>query len=326
MKGKLPKIGTHHAKTGMIRKASGGLDDLSVFVCVARQQSFVAASRRLTIPTSSVSRAVARLEEELGVQLLRRTSRSVVLTDEGRQLLERAAAHLEGLEEALASTSDRRPRPSGVVRVTAPAYTGSTRIARSLAGFALAYPAITVELDATNVIRDLLQDGFDFGVRVGPSASPDFVARRLWQGQYGLFAARAFVNRALSGKPQVSRETLEREPCVALRPSACWRFRSPGGELLEVWPHVGFTVNDPRGTAEVAREGVGIALLPLDTVANDAQGLVRLRTDFGEPDPVDLFLVYPTRRLLPQRVRLAIDWLTKEGKVAERKGAIVRRG
>src|SRR3954466_10376927 len=102
MKGKLPKKGTRHAKNGTIHAAPGGLDDLSVFVCVAQQQSFVAASRRLAIPTSSVSRAVARLEAELGVQLLRRSSRQVTLSDEGRQLLDQVEPHLQGLEEALA--------------------------------------------------------------------------------------------------------------------------------------------------------------------------------------------------------------------------------
>jgi LysR family transcriptional regulator AphB len=318
MKGKLTKTGTVHAKNGMIHRATGGLDDLSVFVCVAQQQSFVAASRRLAIPTSSVSRAVARLEDELGVQLLRRTSRSVAATDEGRQLLERTALHLEGLEEALALTADRRPRPTGVVRVTAPAFTGSTRIARSLAAFTLAHPEITVELDATNVIRDLLQESFDFGIRIGSHANPDFVGKRLWQGAYGLFAAPSFVKKALSGKQQIGRAILEREPCVASRRSACWRFRSPSGDLLEVFPQVAFTVNDPRGAAEVARQGVGIALLPLDTVGDAAQGLVRLRTDFGDPEPVDLYVVFPTRRLLPLRVRVAIDWLVREGKVADR--------
>jgi len=301
-----------HATRGTTARPQGALDDLSVFVSVARQQSFAAASRRLRIPTSSVSRAVARLEEELGVQLLRRSSRNVALSDEGRQLLDDAAPHLEGLEKALTLTADHRPRPSGVVRVTAPAYTGSTRLARSLARFALRHPEITIELDATNVIRDLLQDGFDFGVRVGSFTSPDFVTRRLWQGQYGLFAARPFVKRALSGKPLVSRETLERQPCVTLRPSACWRFRGATGQLVEVFPRVGFTVSDPRGTADVARQGVGIALLPLDLVAEHSQGLVRLRSDFGEPEPVDLQVVYPTRRLLPQRVRMTIDWLVDD--------------
>lgn len=308
------KNGIGHATGGTNARGAGALDDLAVFVSVARHASFAAASRRLHIPTSSVSRAVARLEEELGIQLLRRTSRDVALSDEGRQLLEDASPHLEGLEKALTVTADRRRRPSGVVRVTAPAYTGSTRIARALAAFALEHPEISVELDATNVVRDLLHDGFDFAVRVGSLTSADFVTRRLWQGQYGLFAARAFVKKALAGQRVVTRETLERGPCVVLRPAARWYFRGPEGNSIEIIPQASFSVSDPRGTADVARRGIGIALLPLDLLAGDARGLVRLRSDFGEPELVDLHVVYPTRRLLPQRVRLAIEWLVNEGK------------
>ena len=265
----------------------------------------------MALATSSVSRAVARLEEQLGVQLLRRTSRKVVLTDEGRQLLLRAAPHLEGLEEALGSASDRRSEPSGVVRVTAPAYTGSTRVSRSLAAFALAHPKITVELDASNVVHDLLQDGFDFAVRPGSNLDPDFVARPLWQGLFGLYASRDFVKSTLRGRRLVSLETLEREPCVVLRSSSVWRFRAPTGPALAVAPHARFAVNDPRAAVEVARQGLGMVLAPVEAVSSDPRGLVALRADFGEPEPVDLYLVYPTRRLLPLRVRLAIDWLSE---------------
>jgi DNA-binding transcriptional LysR family regulator len=295
----------------MIRRSAPALDDLAVFVSVAQHASFVEASRRLAIPTSSVSRAVARLEEQLGVQLLRRTSRRVGVTDEGRQLLLRVAVHLEGLEEALATAADQHPEPSGVVRVTAPAYTGSTRIAGALAAFALAYPKITIELDATNAIRDLVQDGFDFGIRIGPYLHPDFVARKLWEGRFGLFASKKFIKRVLRGKPRVDRETLERESCIVLRTPMKWRFRAKGGDAIEVSPNARFVLNDPRGAVDVARRGVGIVLAPVDAVDAADRELVRLRADFGEPEPMALYVVYPTRRLLPQRVRLAIEWLAK---------------
>jgi DNA-binding transcriptional LysR family regulator len=303
-----------HPAVGTIRRQPGALDDLAVFVCVAQHESFVEASRRLTLPTSSVSRAVARLEEDLGTQLLRRTSRRVGLTDEGRQLLLHAAVHLEGLQEALATAVDRHPEPSGVVRVTAPAYTGATRVAHALAAFAAAHPKITIELDATNAIRDLVQDGFDFGIRVGPYLHPDFVARKLWEGRFGVFASKAFTKRVLhlAGERRVDRATLERQPCIVLRSPATWRFRaSNGGGVIEVTPNARFAINDPRGAVEVARRGVGIVLAPKDTVAADDPDLVELRPDFGEPEPVALHVVYPTRRLLPQRVRLAIEWLAK---------------
>lgn len=305
------KTGTRRAGNGTIGKIPGGLDDLAVFVCVAKLASFAQASRRLAIPTSSVSRAVARLEEALGVPLLRRTSRAVTLTDEGRRLLERAAGPVEGLQEALAHLADGHPEPSGVVRVTAPAFTGATRVARSLAAFALAHPRITVELDATNALRDLVDDGFDFGIRVGPYADADFVVRHLLAGRSGLFASRGFVERELAGSRRVTRAALDRVPCVVLRTPIVWRFVDEAGKTTELAPRARFVVNDPRSAVDVARQGVGLTLAPLDAVPSRDGDLVQLTTDLGEPVPIDLFLVYPTRRLLPQRVRLAIDWLTR---------------
>ena len=136
----MTKPGMRRPAHGTIPGPSGALDDLAVFVSVAENASFAEASRRLRVPTSSVSRAVARLEESLGVSLLRRSSRAVTLTDEGRDLLASAATHLEGLEEALRAAADRKTEPSGVVRVTAPAFTGSTRVATALGAFALAHP------------------------------------------------------------------------------------------------------------------------------------------------------------------------------------------
>ena len=311
MRGQLTKVGTHRPGIGAIEANAGGLDDLAVFVVVAEHASFIEASRRLAIPTSSVSRAVARLEEQLGVPLLRRTSRKVVVTDDGRQLRLGAAAHLEGLQEALAATADRRSEPSGIVRVTAPTYTGSTRVSRALAAFALVHPKVTVELDASNAFHDLVRDGFDFAVRVGEGLSPDLVGRRLWQAPFGLFATPEVVRSALRGHPVVTREGLERGPCVVLRATAVWRFRDAKGALVEVSPRARFAVNDPRAAWEAASQGLGIVLAPLDMPADPLRALVPLKADFGEPEPVDLYIVYPTRRLLPRRVRMAIDWLVE---------------
>jgi DNA-binding transcriptional LysR family regulator len=262
-----------------------------------------------------VSRAVARLEEQLDVQLLRRTSRRVTLTDEGRQLHHQASAHIEGLEEALATVVDQHPEPSGVVRVTAPAYTGATRITDALAAFAVAHPKITIELDATNAFRDLLQDGFDFGIRVGPFQNPDFVTKRIWRGTFGLFAAPKLAKQLLAGRKRLTRADVETAPCVVLRPSATWRFTDSRGEVVSITPNSRFSVNDPRAALNAAKLGVGIALAPVDAAARDTKELIQLSADFGEPEAVDLYVVYPTRRLLPQRVRMAIDWLAAAGEL-----------
>lgn len=298
----------HHATDGM------SLDDLAIFLAVARHASFALASRATAIPPSSVSRAVARLEAALGLTLLRRTSRRVALTDDGRRLLAEAGPHLDGASEAIAAMGDRAEEPSGVVRVTAPAFTGATRVAAALADFARAHPRIRVELDASNVLRDLVEDGYDFGIRIGtgpsgrPAVDADFVARRLWTGHFALVASRAFVRAELGGKPVVTRARLASGPCIATPSRGSWRFRTVRGRVHEVDPGVRFAVNDPRGAVEVARRGLGIALVPLDA-ATAVPELQLLATPLGELEPAALFLVYPSRRWLPRHVRLAIDWL-----------------
>ncbi|HEY0250181.1 MAG TPA: LysR family transcriptional regulator [Kofleriaceae bacterium] len=276
------------------------LDDLAVFIAVARETSFTRAAKKLDLPSSSVSRAVARLEDDLGISLLRRTSRTVALTHEGRLLLERASGHLEGLAEALDAVTDRETEPAGVVRVTAPAFTGATRVAHALADFAAKHPKVVVELDATNAIRDLVADGYDFGVRVGSNVDADFIVRPLWTSRFSLYATTA-VRRSL-GK-RITREILETTPAVVLRQPITWRFAHG-----EVTPNARFVVNDPRAAIDVARRGLGLVLAPIDAAGS---GLVPITSELGEPRAQDLFVVYPTRRLLPLRVRMAIDWLTK---------------
>ncbi|MFT3697855.1 MAG: LysR family transcriptional regulator [Kofleriaceae bacterium] len=277
------------------------LDDLAVFVAVAREASFARASRRLAMGTSSVSRAVARLEESLGMSLLRRTSRTVALTDEGRTLLDRTGAHLDGLVEALDTATDHEAEPSGIVRVTAPAFTGSTRVARALAEFGLAYPRITIELDATNAIRDLVADNYDFGIRVGGKVDADFISRKLWTSAYTLCATPQFKAKYL--RKRVTRDVLATVPAVVLRTPMVWRFTRG-----DVTPNAHFVINDPRAAVDVARRGLGLVLAPAEAVGD---GLVPIATELGEPRSQDLYVVYPTRRLLPTRVRLAIEWLAK---------------
>jgi len=288
------------------------LEDLAVFVVVAEHASFIEASRRTKIPTSSVSRAVGRLEEDLGVRLLQRTSRRVVPTEEGRQLLLRAAPLVAELEDALRLVSDRRAEPTGLVRITAPAFTGGTRVAAALAAFARAHPRVTVELDASNVLRDLIEDRFDLALRVAPLADADVVSRRLWDVPSGLFASRDLVARVLRGRRRLSREQLERAPAIVTRAPATWRFRADDGRIEAVTPRARFTVNDPRAAVEVARHGIGLVVVPV-AAASVARELVRLRTDLGEPEPAQIHALYPSRRLLPVRVRLVLEWLAAPG-------------
>jgi DNA-binding transcriptional LysR family regulator len=140
--------------------------DVQLFVAVARQASFVKASRRTGVPTSTLSRAVARLEKSLGVRLLHRTSRRVSPTHEGERLLARASPLMDELREVLGDVTDREEEPAGRLRVTAPVVTGSERIGRALIAYAAAHPCISMDLCLTNSVLNLVEEGFDLAFRV----------------------------------------------------------------------------------------------------------------------------------------------------------------
>jgi DNA-binding transcriptional LysR family regulator len=296
----------------MMALEPGSLDDVTVFVEVARHASFIEAARRLRRPPSSVSRAVARLERSVGVRLLQRTSRKVALTEEGNQLFLRAAGLVEELGYALGEVSDRRTEPSGTIRVTAPAYTGATRAASALAAFARAHPRVNIELDASNAIRDLLADGYDLALRVGPLADGDHMAQRLWEAPFGLYASPDLLARTRRDRQPLTRAALERAPAVVTRRTGTWRFRLPNGTTTEVTPNPRFSVNDPRAALEVARHGIGFVVAPADAIPPHDRTLLSVPTTLGSPLPAVIHAVYPTHRLQPHRVRLLLAWLKGE--------------
>jgi DNA-binding transcriptional LysR family regulator len=292
-----------HPMSGMIPA-----DDLQIFVAVARRSSFVEAARRLGVPTSTVSRRVAQLEEQLGVRLLQRTSRRVGLTQEGERLLERAAPLFEALAAAV-DASDRAEEPAGRLRVTAPVLTGAQTIAPALFSFAARHPKITLELILTNSVLPLVEEGIDLAIRTGPIRDVELVARRLWSSTFTLAASRRFVRERLRGRARVERDALAGLPAVFSRPGGSWRLVGEDGTVDEVRPVERVTVNDPRMAIAAAIAGLGVVSAPTDALAQHGRSLVPLTVVGRTVEPRELYAVYPSRRLLPARVRLAIEWI-----------------
>jgi LysR family transcriptional regulator AphB len=289
------------------------LEDLRLFAAVARHLSFVEAARKLGVPTSTLSRRVAHLEEALGARLLQRNSRKVNLTDEGERLLERAGPLLEELASVLDRTVDREEEPAGRLRVTAPVLTGSQRIAPALFAFAAKHPRITVELTLTNAVVPLVEEGYDLAFRMGPILDAELVARRIASVPFAVAASPRFVREVLQGRTRVDRDTLASVPAVVSRPGGTWQLRRKDGTLDELRPNERHTVNDPRVAIAAAVEGLGVVCAPLDAFTPQGDKLVRLTVVGRTVEPRELFAVYPSRRLLPRRVRLALDWVREHG-------------
>lgn len=301
-------IGMHHPDYATV-----DLGDVRLFVAVARLASYVAASRKTGVPTSTVSRAVVRLEEALGTRLLHRTSRKVVPTQEGAWLLERAAPLLEELSTTLEDVKARDDEPSGRLRVTAPVATGSERVARALIEYAARHPRLSLDLQLSNRVLNLREEGLDLAFRAGPVTDGDLVAKKLWSVAFGLAASPSFVKKVLRGRRTLSAAKLAELPAVVTQAGSRWVFRGPGAKLTPLKPNEHFIVNDPRVAVAAAKSGLGVLRAARELLRREGDALVLLECELGELQSREMYAVYPSRRLLPQRVKGAIDWVTKHG-------------
>lgn len=302
----MDRMETHRAKNGMPE-----LTDLPVFLAVARAQSFAAAARQTRVPLSTVSRAVARLEERLGVRLLTRTTRRVTLTHEGALLLERTGGLADELAERLRDASSTDDEPAGHLRLTAPVVIGAGPVARVVQRMLSAFPRLTIELHLGNELVDLVKDRFDLAIRNSPEVTPGLIARRLWESPFVLAASPDFVRRQLRGKRVLDEATLRAVPAVTTRPATVWRFRR-GQAVTEVRPQPRLVVSDPRVAAESAADGLGVVLAPRLAIAACPRPLTHLSTTLGEPEKRTIYAVFPSRQFLPTRTRVAIEWLQRE--------------
>jgi DNA-binding transcriptional LysR family regulator len=289
------------------------IDDVRLFVAVARERSFASASRRAHVPTSTLSRRIAALEDALGMRLLHRTSRSVGLTGDGERLLARAGGPLDELVAALDHTVDREAEPAGRLKVTAPVVTGATRIAPILFAFAAAHPRVTVELDLSNALASLIEDGYDLAIRVGPIRDRELIARRLWTVSQQFLASPDFVRERLGGRTRLTRDQLEAQPAIVTR-AAGWRLVRRDGSIDEVHGKHRIMVNDPRVAITAATAGLGVVCTSLDVAgapgpAGTPSGLVEVTIVGRRAEVRELFVVYPSRVHQPARVRAALAWL-----------------
>ncbi|CAB3763408.1 LysR family transcriptional regulator [Burkholderia puraquae] len=249
---------------------------LALFVDVVDQQSFSAAARRLGIAASSVTRRIDRLETQLGIRLLHRTTHALRPTEAGQLLYGRATrmlAELRGLQEDLHSQHDE---PSGLLRVDCPAPFGRRHLMAALAVFMQRHPALQVDLVLTDSMVDLqgarLGSDVDLAVRIGPLEDTRFVATVLAQQRRVLCASAAYLARR--GEPE-SPDALAGHDCLAWHgapPPGAWRF----GERRHVPAQPRFRSNHSEALLEAAIDGLGLAHLPT-WLAGDALRDGRLR-------------------------------------------------
>lgn len=283
---------------------------LAVLVEAASAGSLAGAARRLGIGPMAAGRSLAGLERELGVRLMQRTTRSLSLTAEGQAFLPHAQALLD--EEAAAIASVRRDAEgaTGLLRVTTSSAFGRKVVAPFAAAFMADNPRVRIDLLMTDRVVDIVGEGVDVAIRIAHLRDSELVARRLADSPRGFYAAPDYVAR--KGAPAASRD-LERHECLAFSGQTHWPLIASDG-AASVRVDGRFTCNSVEGLHQACLDGLGIALLSEWVVREDlaAGRLVPLDLRDATADPLAIWAVYPTRRMLPSKVSLFVDALHRK--------------
>jgi DNA-binding transcriptional LysR family regulator len=291
---------------------------ITVFVTVAEACSFRAASERLGVTRSAVSQAIRRLEERMGVALVQRMTRSVHLTEAGERFYQAVRPALDDVSTAMEAVGEMRERPSGMIRLTVSSIAERFLSGPLLAGFLSAYPDIRLDITVTDEEFDIVAEGLDAGVRLGEVIEQDMIAIPVSDEQrHMVMASPEYL--AKHAAPAHPRE-LPKHDCIGWRPNPQvapyrWEFTESGRDFaVDVDPRV--TTNDMRVMIRLACAGAGLTFGMEETFRSYIAHaeLVPLLEEFCPPFP-GFYLYYPTRRNVPLKLRILIDYLRQRRRV-----------
>lgn len=293
------------------------LTTLRLFVATAERGSFAAAAREFALDPSIVSRAVASLEKALATRLFQRTTRRMVLTEAGERYLSEVRAALDRLDAATDEVRSSTGQPTGKVRLTTSVAFGTKWLIPRLSMFRQAYPGISLDLVLSDANLDLIEERIDVAIRLAPSYRADVVGTRLIDTRYRVVASPAYF--AKKGRPSVPAE-LSGHDCLRFALPAFrdrWLFRKVGTERVEAVT-VGGTIvlSNALALREAALAGLGPALLA-DWLIGDDLASGAMQDLFPEHDAAatefetGAWVLYPSRRQMPRRVRTTLDFLKK---------------
>lgn len=289
-------------------------NDLLLFARVVEEGSFSKAAEKLGVPKSTLSRRISALEAQLGERLILRTTRKLTVTDLGQSVLLHAQHVQEEVDATLALTQHRQAEPTGKLKVSMPADFATHEMSELLSDFMSKYPSVNIELDLSPRRVDLIGENFDVAIRVGDL--PDdasLAARGLVRFSIGMYAAPSYLKS--HGTP-AEPEALMEHDCLRLTARngelTIWRMEKDGA-FWEGIPPGRASANSPELLTRLAVRGKGIIMLS-DHFADHhvrSGALVPILEDWKLPD-VNVWAVFPGRRLMPARTRVFLDALQAE--------------
>lgn len=290
-------------------------NDLLWFLALAEDRSFTKAAAKLGITQSTLSHTIKRLESRLGLRLFTRTTRSVSLTEAGERLFNALLPCITAIRGELDALSDLRDKPVGTVRITLSDHALETVVWPKLQPILKDYPDVRVELSRDNGLRNIVDDGFDAGVRLGESIEKDMIAVRIGPDWRMLVVASPayLADKPLPQHPQ----DLVGHNCINMRQATggglyAWEFEKDGQELrVRVAGQLTFNTSYPMVDAAV--KGLGVAYIPDDLVAAELEAgtLVTLLEDWTPPFP-GYYLYYPSRHQNASAFRVVVDALRQK--------------
>jgi DNA-binding transcriptional LysR family regulator len=286
------------------------LNDINVFVRIAERGNLTKAAEALDLPVSAVSLRLARLEKQLGVRLIERTTRAMRLTDAGEKYLRHVSTAFREIEAGQAVLGAISTGVAGRIRMTAPPLMSATLLPNLIADFLVKYPQVDIDLDATGRFVDLIEDGIDLALRVAEPPDARLVAKRIGATAGRFYAAPGlFSQRAAPILPS----QLANWPMLVIASDAAivnWQLSSPSAkEQLSFRPRL--AANDHQVILAAAQAGVGIANLPMfmgDSQVASGQ-LIAVLPDWSARN-VPLYMIYPSHKSVSFALRALIDHLT----------------
>lgn len=290
------------------------LDTLEIFAEVMRGGSFAEVARRRDQDPSSISRVIAGLEAEIGVRLFQRTTRRLSPTEAGRVYFRRIEPLLGEIDRASAEARDLATSPSGTLRVTASVAFGYAVLTPLLPALRSRYPDLKLDLILNDAAIDLVAEGIDLAIRLGPRPDVDLIGTRLMPVRHRVCASPGFLEAR--GRPAAPTD-LQSLDCLRFPLSGFrthWRFREPAGPTMEVPVDGSLVISNALALRQSCLDGLGPALLA-DWLVGDDLAAGRLVDLFPDHDvtatdfDTAAWLLYPSRAYVPLKVRAFIDFL-----------------
>ncbi|NTG51567.1 LysR family transcriptional regulator [Agrobacterium rhizogenes] len=284
------------------------LNDMALFVEVARAKSFRKAAKAAGIPNSTLSRRISELEKAIGLRLLHRTTRKIELTEAGQLYYARSRRIVDEARLAHEQLGAMLEQPSGILRVSLPVDFATLYLTPIIVDFAQQYPTITFEFDLTPRRVDLVTEPFDVAIRIGKLEDSGLITRLIGRHSRYLYASPGYIEA--SGEPATPADLAEHE-CICMPKVSAWTLHQGGSKVeVETAVHGRFTLNSVGMIRTLAVNHQGIALLPAKIVAEDlASGRLRRILSDWHGSAVSIYAVTETR-LIPAKTQRFIEFLS----------------